>query len=358
MSLAISHPAETGTDPAAGLQFLWLELTNRCNLVCVHCYADSSPHPTRADVLDTDDFARLLQEAAALGCRAVQFIGGEPTLHPGLPRLIVHARALGFTQIEVYTNATHLPPSLLECFVRNGVAVAVSVYGDNAATHDAVTARAGSHRRTIANLKRVVEAGLALRAGVVALDSNRHRIDETLAFLDDLGIKQVRVDAVRAVGRGVDVTTGDDGLQALCGACWQGRLCVAPDGGVSPCIMSKGCSVGSVTRSSLAEIVASAALRHHRARIRTEVWEPRQGEDGARLCQPKPCDPDGCMPTLICPPSDPTKPCTPVTGRQQSQPPADQDCMPTLICPPSDPTKPCSPVTGWRERRSPDGTAA
>ena len=29
----------------AGLDFLWLELTNRCNLRCVHCYTASARRP-------------------------------------------------------------------------------------------------------------------------------------------------------------------------------------------------------------------------------------------------------------------------------------------------------------------------
>ena len=77
-----------------GLRFLWLELTNRCNLTCAHCYAESGPRPSRKDALTTADYKRLLEEAAALGCRAVQFLGGEPTLHCGLPELITRTRAL------------------------------------------------------------------------------------------------------------------------------------------------------------------------------------------------------------------------------------------------------------------------
>ena len=132
----------SGASPIDGLQFLWLELTNVCNLRCTHCYAESGPHPDRADLLSTADFERLLKEAAAIGCRAVQFIGGEATLHPGLPQLIARARDLGYEFVEVYTNATRLPPALLACFVRHSVSLAVSVYADDAAVHDTVNSPA------------------------------------------------------------------------------------------------------------------------------------------------------------------------------------------------------------------------
>lgn len=301
-------------DPAAGLRFIWLELTNRCNLACVHCYADSGPHPERADVLETGDYLRLLGEAADLGCRAVQFIGGEPTLHPGLPDLIAHARSCGYDFVEVYTNGIRLPPGLLDDFVRHRVSVAVSVYADDPEVHDAVTARAGSHRRTVANLRAMVHAGLQLRVGVIAMDANRDRLDRTVAFVRSLGVGNVGVDQARGVGRGGDVACGEVGLQALCGACWQGNLCVAPDGMASACIMSKAWPVGSTTSASLSDIVASADLRRTRTQIRDEVWAPRQGRDG-RIAGRDPCAPDDCMPSLICKPSDPDcSPCTPKIG--------------------------------------------
>lgn len=184
------------------LRFLWLELTNRCNLTCAHCYAESGPRPLRKDVLTTADYKRLLEEAAALGCRAVQFIGGEPTLHRGLPELITRARALRYEHVEVYTNGTVLPDTLLSCFVDNGVSMAVSVYADDPDVHDAVTGRIGSHRRTICNLQRMVVAGLDVRIGLIAMDISKGRVDNTVSFLRGLGIENVRIDVTRSVGRG------------------------------------------------------------------------------------------------------------------------------------------------------------
>ena len=185
-----------------GLRFLWLELTNRCNLTCAHCYAESGPRPSRKDALTTADYKRLLEEATALGCRAVQFLGGEPTLHCGLPELITRARALRYEHLEVYTNGTVLPDTLLSCFVDNRVSMAVSVYADDPDVHDAVTRRIGSHRRTISNLQRMVTAGLDVRIGLIAMDVNKGRVDNTVSFLRGLGIEKVRIDVTRSVGRG------------------------------------------------------------------------------------------------------------------------------------------------------------
>lgn len=71
---------------ASRTSFLWLEITGRCQLECQHCYAESGPSGTHG-AMSTVDWLRVLDQAAALGVQTVQFIGGEPTLRPDLPRL-------------------------------------------------------------------------------------------------------------------------------------------------------------------------------------------------------------------------------------------------------------------------------
>jgi uncharacterized radical SAM superfamily Fe-S cluster-containing enzyme len=88
------------------LDFLWLELTNRCNLRCVHCYTESHPHSGDRDVLTTQDYERLMRQAYDLGCRKVQFIGGEPQLNRDFQKLLVTANTIGLSSSR--SSATSL----------------------------------------------------------------------------------------------------------------------------------------------------------------------------------------------------------------------------------------------------------
>src|SRR5271165_5740644 len=146
----------TSHDTAGMLDFLWLELTNQCNLRCVHCYSESSPHSTERNILNEADYSRLLSEAYELNSRHVQFIGGEPTLNKSLPSLIAYADSVGYRFIEVYTNLFSLSHALLATFVRHRVAVATSVYADTSHVHDLITQTRGSYKRTLSNIERVL----------------------------------------------------------------------------------------------------------------------------------------------------------------------------------------------------------
>jgi MoaA/NifB/PqqE/SkfB family radical SAM enzyme len=124
-----------------------LELTNRCNLACAHCYAESGVNGGLSDKLSTEDYKQVLSEAYAVGCRSVQFIGGEPTLNKGLAELVRFARTIGYEFVEVFSNLTYLSEKLIGELQSERVAVATSVYGPEHRTHDGVTRSSGSFPR-------------------------------------------------------------------------------------------------------------------------------------------------------------------------------------------------------------------
>uniref|UniRef100_UPI0020255946 radical SAM protein n=1 Tax=Frankia sp. CiP1_Cm_nod1 TaxID=2897160 RepID=UPI0020255946 len=105
-------------------RFLWLEITGRCQLACVHCYADASPRGSHG-TMTAADWRRLIEDAAGHGIEMVQFIGGEPTMHPAFPALVTHSLAAGL-RVEVFSNLYRVTPTLWELFSRPGVRLATS----------------------------------------------------------------------------------------------------------------------------------------------------------------------------------------------------------------------------------------
>ena len=102
----------------------------------------------------------------------MQFIGGEPTLYPGLPILIKHARKKDYEDVGVYINGTHMTATLEKVFLEHRVSLAFSLYGTSGAVHDTVTKRTGSFEKTSRALRWALESGLPARVGVIAMDSN------------------------------------------------------------------------------------------------------------------------------------------------------------------------------------------
>lgn len=60
------------------LDFAWIEITNRCNLRCIHCYNEHATLPKT--VLSLDNFKYIVDQLCSIGVKKIQLIGGEPFL--------------------------------------------------------------------------------------------------------------------------------------------------------------------------------------------------------------------------------------------------------------------------------------
>jgi MoaA/NifB/PqqE/SkfB family radical SAM enzyme len=84
-----------------------------CNLRCTYCNVHGGDdqrlfdRPYVEKMID-DAARRLIALRDGPGVPTMDFIGGEPTLHPELPALIAHARARGFPQVTICTNGVLL----------------------------------------------------------------------------------------------------------------------------------------------------------------------------------------------------------------------------------------------------------
>ncbi len=87
-----------------------IDLTNRCNMRCPICFANSGVKGYVYEP-DYDEVVRQLQvlrDMRPVPCTAVQFTGGEPTVHPDFLRIVAQARRMGFSHIQVATNGLKL----------------------------------------------------------------------------------------------------------------------------------------------------------------------------------------------------------------------------------------------------------
>ncbi|MDR0523148.1 MAG: radical SAM protein [Candidatus Methanoplasma sp.] len=83
-----------------------VDLTNRCNMNCPICFANANQQGYVYEP-DFETVCRMLDALRAeepIKCTAVQFSGGEPTIHPRFVDIVKAAKARGFAQVQVATN--------------------------------------------------------------------------------------------------------------------------------------------------------------------------------------------------------------------------------------------------------------
>ncbi|MEV7282116.1 radical SAM protein [Streptomyces sp. NPDC093111] len=247
----------------ASLDFLSLEITSRCQLTCPgHCYAEAGPTLGHGP-MTTADWFRILDEAAAMGTRTVQIIGGEPTLHPGFVDLVEHALRAGL-RVRVYTNLYRVRAEHWALFGHPRVSVATSYYSDDAVRHDTITGRTGSHAATRASIAEAVRRGVRIRVAVIDRGDGQ-RVRQALAEMRALGVGSVTVDRVRAVGNAAGGVLPS--ASSLCGRCGVGKAAVLPDGRVAPCELGRFLAAGNVQETSLSAVLAGPEWTRARASV-------------------------------------------------------------------------------------------
>jgi radical SAM protein with 4Fe4S-binding SPASM domain len=129
------------------LTYLDVELTERCNFDCIHCYINlpADDRKAKARELSTERIKAILREAASLGCLKVRFTGGEPLLREDFEELYVFSRRLGL-KVAIFTNASLVSPRLAEAFSRIPPLekIEVTVYGMKKGSYEKVTRVPGS----------------------------------------------------------------------------------------------------------------------------------------------------------------------------------------------------------------------
>ncbi len=83
-----------------------IDLTNRCNMNCPICFANANQQGYVYEP-DFETICKMLDALRAekpIPCTAVQFSGGEPTIHPDLVKIIAAAKERKFAQVQIATN--------------------------------------------------------------------------------------------------------------------------------------------------------------------------------------------------------------------------------------------------------------
>ncbi len=257
-----------------GWDLLFIELVGRCNERCIHCYADAAPEVESELSLET--CVALIDAAAALGFARVQLTGGDPLLCPFVPELVERAARLG-VPAEIYTNGLLLSQKLLERLAPHKPTLAFSFYSHDPAVHDAITQTPNSQALTTRAIERAVAAGFPVRVSIIVMEENAHDLAVTCAFLRARGVEQLAFAPTRSVGRGRNFTGAIDyslvgrGVSAHGGASpsergsrsshERGKLAVASNGDVYPCIFNRTTPLGNIAQRSLQQIVAAPELR-------------------------------------------------------------------------------------------------
>ncbi len=211
---ALRYGRHSGKLPSHLLQFsqdkkpvvVW-NMTRRCNLKCVHCYAHAK-NQHFDDELTTEEGKALIDDLAAFGSPVMLFSGGEPLMRPDLPELAAYAVSKGMRAV-ISTNGTLITRDVARNLKEIGLSyVGISLDGMED-IHDRFRAVKGCFQDALDGIRNTQEAGIKVG---LRFTINKHNVGEIPAvfdLLEEMDIPRVCFYHLVYAGRGSKLVEED-----------------------------------------------------------------------------------------------------------------------------------------------------
>ena len=170
---------------SAPLYVAW-QITNECNLACLHCIEESGPGKAFADELDRDATMGVIDQLMDHEVPYLSFSGGEPMLHPHFFEMVERVTSRG-SQLKIETNGHYLSPDNCRRLKDLGVkAVQVSLDGASAATFGRMRVR-GQFDVTVEGIRNLAAALVPIEINFSPASFNVHEAGRIVDLAFELG---------------------------------------------------------------------------------------------------------------------------------------------------------------------------
>lgn len=270
-----------------------LELTNRCNMSCKHCYRLSDDYEPFE--LTYEEATAIIDQMTGAGARYVEVTGGEFTLHKRwidiIDYLYERAELMG-----LLSNGLALNEELIKRMepYKDKMLWSISLDSYDPKFHDAFRGAQGSHEKICRNIKLLVKHGHLVRVSMSTNDENVDHVIPTMDFVhNELKAAHFGFTEVLPLGRGANVGPmksvdevkhqidkmeeirdyaerypqfmiwyTEEELDMMrktlsnCGAGWK-TVTVGPDGEIRPCVMMEEGIIaqGNIKKQSIEDIM-------------------------------------------------------------------------------------------------------
>ncbi|MEF3697446.1 12,18-didecarboxysiroheme deacetylase [Desulfolutivibrio sp.] len=211
---ALRYGRHSGKLPSHLLQFskdkkpvvVW-NMTRRCNLKCVHCYAKALDEHGK-DEINTEQGKAIIDDLAAYGAPVMLFSGGEPLVRKDLVELAHHAVSKGMRAV-ISTNGTLITPEKAKELKSVGLSyVGISLDGGED-IHDRFRGVSGAFKKALRGIENCQNEGLKVGLRFTINKRNAVEIPVLFDLVRDLNVPRICFYHLVYSGRGSELIKED-----------------------------------------------------------------------------------------------------------------------------------------------------
>ncbi len=211
---ALRYGRQSSRLPSHLLQFsadkrpvvVW-NVTRRCNLKCIHCYAHATDQSASSELTTAEGMA-LIDDLAAFGVPVLLFSGGEPLVRKDLPELASHAVRKGMRAV-ISTNGTLIDPETARILKEIGLSyVGISLDGLKP-VNDMFRGVKGAFDKAMEGIRNCQRAGIKVGLRFTINKHNVKEIPGIFDLLEEMEIPRVCFYHLVYAGRGTEMVKED-----------------------------------------------------------------------------------------------------------------------------------------------------
>ncbi|WP_054743402.1 radical SAM/SPASM domain-containing protein [Cellulosilyticum ruminicola] len=182
-----------------------IDVTNKCNLRCLHCYNNSGENQVIADELSDDDIRKFVDELADMGIYNICYCGGEPLLRRKLLfECTAKLKEAGVPNISMVTNGLLLTKEVAKEIKESGInRVQISLDGARAVSHDRIRNKKGVYEQAIRAINNLKSVGINANIAFTPTSFNIGEFEDVHALLRGLELYDIdfRLQPLMFMGR-------------------------------------------------------------------------------------------------------------------------------------------------------------
>jgi radical SAM protein with 4Fe4S-binding SPASM domain len=181
------------------------EITNRCNLKCIHCHTNGgdSKNLDYENELTTREAKRLIDDLARVDAfRMLVYSGGEPLVRKDIFDLLEYSKKVGFANV-IATNATLIDGKIAKDLKKAGVVgIAVSLDSTIREVHNRIRQNEKAFELAMEGIEAIKRTGIFLQINTTTMEYNFENLKAIIKLADSLGAGIMLMYQLVPVGRG------------------------------------------------------------------------------------------------------------------------------------------------------------
>lgn len=185
---------------------LEIDITNSCNLNCIHCSRKSGRSSSNNLGLSTVELKKIISDAAEIGVQTIVLMGGEPLIQKDFFDICKFAHEKGIKEIETSSNGWLIDEDIATKIASYFKQIQISLHGSTSYLHDSIVQKKGAYQKAIESIMMLSKKGVKVDINYSVMKENFTDIEKMPIIAKKVGAHSLRFSKTNYIGRAKELS--------------------------------------------------------------------------------------------------------------------------------------------------------